>query len=153
MMPAVCEGCHPLARDARGDGNRVGGAGDVASGSGGSGDSSALPLVDRRHLLQWQAQIGPEVVARLLKKLLDRAPNDIATMIRAHEAGDFGALEEAAHSFKGSVMALGLTRLAKIAAVLQAVAAGREDASGLLICLQEAAEQTAVALRAEPDHQ
>lgn len=80
---------------------------DPKTPTGAGGQNGAEPELSP-HVLA----LGPQVVAKVVRKYLENIVQLEAKMKRAVEAGDATALEEAAHGLKGSSGTVGAERMA-----------------------------------------
>lgn len=106
-------------------------------------------------ILSWRSAVealgGSEETMREVAELfLERAPEVLGRMRAAVEGGDAAELREAAHTFKGSSLAIGAKPVADIALRLEkAGAAGAlDDAPSTLVELEDAYARLEPALRA-----
>jgi HPt (histidine-containing phosphotransfer) domain-containing protein len=111
------------------------------------------PVLDAKviaSLEELEAASGAPLLAPLVSAFLGDAPGRLAALQEALTRGDRSALGQQAHGLKGSAAALGVTRVASLAGLLERDAAGA-DLGGLAAAaaeLVEAVAQARPALRA-----
>lgn len=105
----------------------------------------ALPVHRMTHfqdpeaIRQLQALGGPALVEKMIRLFLENTPRRIGAAVAGERAGDWSAVEHAAHSLKSSAAYLGLTGLRDGAARIERCAAQgpRNDVRSLLAGLAE----------------
>lgn len=101
-------------------------------------------VIDPTVLNELKDTAGAEFVAELLDTFFEEAPDLLAEMRQALEAGDVPALQRAAHSLKSNASTFGALPLAALA---RAVELGDAPGAAALQAIEYAYAQAAAALK------
>ena len=95
--------------------------------------------------------LAPEDFREILELYLADAPPQLRSVVETLERGDASAAAAAAHRLKGESLAVGASLVAELAAELETRARSNDvaGAAELLVSLEHAVLNTAVAVRAE----
>lgn len=105
------------------------------------------PLLDEAFLRHLAEEIGADGASDAMEMFLEDAPDRIAAMHRALNAGTAGVLRREAHALAGAARNVGLTRLGEAAYGLQkALEQAEPDPAGIERLLRLLAESTARAM-------
>lgn len=106
------------------------------------------PLVNRRAMDEWCADLGKEEVAEILAWVPVECRKYVADIEKALSAGQLPAVRRAAHSLKGMAGNLGADRLSQAARVIELDCEHLEDVLAQIGNLKNALTATLAALSA-----
>ena len=99
-----------------------------------------IPGIDPQGLVRLNKIGGPDFVGQMIDLFLEEAPERLVAAREAEQAGDIGAVADAAHALKSSARNFGAERLADLAENLEITARSKsgENISALLHDLEQA---------------